>query len=348
MAFLPKLLFNSATAEGGATVETTTTAPDTTTTTTEVTKVEIPADIQKELEELRAFRQTITEKESKTQEQIAKEAEIEKAEFIKFSAENDLMKVDDFARFETAKQRQDRELVFENFSKEWKDENKDATDDEVQEAFDNQYHVNSDSDKAKSRGEKLIAKEAKELRTPLETSYTKAKGSYEQHKVLKQDMPNFQKFIDSTIEKNISDKIKVYEKEIDSEKIAVDIEITKEEKKEIFDAVKKEIATHESYATWKKDSKDGKNERLEKMIAKEVKYLINEKKQSLAYESTATKFYEVGEKKGTAKGSNVGANNPFAVIRQMGVPQTAAQLDALQTVEKSDLELRRKLNRKAG
>ena len=84
------------------------------------TDVVIPEDIQKELAELRAFKQAIAEKEpEKTPEQVAKEAEIEKANFRKYAIEKDLLKDDDFSKFDTVSKKAEHDLVFEKFSKKY-------------------------------------------------------------------------------------------------------------------------------------------------------------------------------------------------------------------------------------
>jgi hypothetical protein len=353
MFFNPKFFYTDNVSEGGAAAEvsTQTDTPaivEKATETTPDTPPAIPQDVLKELEDLRAFKKTVSESQSKTAEQLQKEADIEKAELIKYSAENNLMKVDDFSRYETSKQRQDRELVFENFSKEWKEDNKDATDEDVTEAFDYAFHLSSENEKLKAKGEKLIAKEAKELRQPLETSYNNAKERYTGEKQLRADYPNFQKYLTEAINSSLPDKIKVGEREIGEEnakeKVAIDIDLTKDEKKEIFDAVQKELSKPEVFLIWKEQTKDGKNEMLQKMVTKESKYLINEKKQAVVFEKTADEFYARGKTIGTKSGSTVGATNPFAMVKNKGFQNPQPVKDAHTIVSKADMELRQKIN----
>lgn len=57
-----------------------------------------------------------------------KQEQLRKADFIKFSAENDLMKVDEVSAYETLKNKADRDLVFEKYLDEWKEDNPDVED----------------------------------------------------------------------------------------------------------------------------------------------------------------------------------------------------------------------------
>src|SRR5262249_37702080 len=108
-------------------------------------------------------------------EQKEKRENQEKANIIKFAADNDLMKVEDFNKLEDLRKLSDMQIAYNKFEIEFLEDNPDAKPEDIKTAFDQEYHLNSENEKAKLRGEARIKKEATEIRQPLEKSYTNAK-----------------------------------------------------------------------------------------------------------------------------------------------------------------------------
>ncbi len=276
--------------------------------------VVIPEDVQKELAELRAFKETIAKTEpAKTPEQLKKAAEVDKADFIKYSAENDLMKVDDITKFESLKAKADRDLVFESFATDIKDElteelkaeNPEITEAEIEEKvkekFESEYPINSKNPKAKERAEKKLARDAKEIRNPLETPYTKAQERYTEFKKVNTEVPVFNKLMDEIIKESTPEKIVVKTKDGDQE-IDVEIGLTNEQRTE----VEKIFKGHKTFGRYYNSSDEEKG-KFKATIQKKIETYIK----ANIFEQAVAKGFEKGKGIGTAQGSTTGANNPF-------------------------------------
>lgn len=304
MAFKSTFYFNDGGANGGGGA-----APDAV-----VDKPQIPEDIQKELTELRAFKeQTVNKTQDKTPDQLSKEQEIEKAEFLKYSAENDLLKIDEYNQYESLKSKADRDLVFEKFSteikeeltEELKEENPDISDAEIEEKvkerFESEYPVNSKNQKTKERAERKLARDAKELKNPLESKYSTAKERFTEAKDIVSKIPEFNKAIDEIIKESTPEKIVVKTKDGEQE-IDIEVELTKEQRSEIEKLFKSEKVFGRYYNSDEKEKGTFK-EKVQKKIEGYIK--------ANTFDSAVAKGFEAGKKIGTNQGSNVGANNPF-------------------------------------
>jgi hypothetical protein len=292
-------------------------------------------ELKQELESLRAFQKSITEKEpEKTPEQLQKEVELEKVNLRKFSVENDLMKDDDFQKLETVKNKKDEDLVFEDFSDEWEKDNPEADprtkEEEKRAAFEAQYHIKSDNKTNKERGQKLIAQEAAAIRNPLETTYQTAKSRYDLEKMVKGEINGYNEYINSIIKENTPEKLIVKasvksgkEGEADTE-LDVDVDITEDQRKEIQKIFNNKKTFHDYVSD--KDKRD----ELKVKIAKKITGYIKEN----MFERAIQRAAEVGHGNGMSKGSNVGAEQPFAIVREMKHPSD--NLDKSQMKEIND------------
>lgn len=275
-------------------------------------------ELKQELETLRAFQKTITEKEpEKTPEQLAKEVELEKVNFRKFSVENDLMKNDDFDKFDTVKNKKDEDLVFEDFSTQWEKDNPDADprtkEEDKKLAFQTAYHINSENKTYKERGQKIIGEEAAALRSPLETTYQSAKSRYDQENMIKGEIKGYNEFIFNIIKENTPEKMIVKtsvksgkEGEADTE-LDVDVDLTEDQRKEI-EKLFKNPKTFQAYVS----DKDKRDE-LKAKISKKISGYIKENN----FDKAVQRAVEIGHGNGMTKGSTVGAEQPFGIVRQM-------------------------------
>ena len=155
------------------------------------------AELLKEtkFESLDALKAHLTKKDEKQKspEELKREEDVYRANLNNYAVENQLMSNDDIVKLEVIKGKADKDIVFESFSSEVKDEivadlekqrkvagiTDELTPAEIaeaiDEAFEKEYPLNSDNDKAKKRAENKLAKAAKEMRGPLESSFTEAK-----------------------------------------------------------------------------------------------------------------------------------------------------------------------------
>lgn len=276
-----------------------------------------PEEIQqklKEYEELKAWKEANTKPAEKSQEEIAREEEKDKAEFIKYSVDNDLFKLDELTQYESLKVKADADLVFEGFLKDFKEENPDITDEvELSEAakeeFDRIYKLTSDNEKSKEKGLAKLAKEANEIRNPYETKIKTAQANYTEEKQVRQKMPDFEKFIDEQIKKNVGEKVSFKIKR-GEEEFPIDIELTQEDR----DAIAKAFKTPKTFYNFTKSA-----EETQKSLDAKINSWIRDKKLDEALAKAAEVFEGIGVK----NGSNVGADNPFAMRQGYATRQPA-------------------------
>lgn len=286
----------------------------------------LPEDVARELEELRTFKQTVeaSKADIKTPEQIAKEAEVDRANFLKFSTENDLLKVDDYSKYESLKSKADRDLVFEDFTTQYKTENPNADpttlDQEIKDAFDAQYHLASENKTLKARGEKLLAKEAEALRNPYELKYKTAQERYSEEKEFRNAYPKYEKFYTEKVSKLIPDEVTLFTQKDGETEIPIKVKITAEEKAEIA----KQFNNEKTFYNFTK-VKDGNTSDFEKSLEKKILGTIRERKLNDAFLET----WKAAEGIGLRKGSTTGADNLFGAQQTSSGKQNEAKVITL-------------------
>lgn len=257
-------------------------------------------------------------------------------EMQKYAVENGLMKPDEFSKLNELKAKDNQALVYENWLTDWKAENPDVEPGDVEEKaredFESEYHLNSPNEKTKARGLAKIEKEAKEIRNPLESSYTKVKTDFDEDREIQKNLPGYNKNLATSIQANIPEKVTVYEKKVGDVSIPVEIELTVEERKEIYLAVDKKIRNSATYQLYTK----GDLIQLAEIAKKEAEAEIRSVKREKILEEVAEKFLKTGDEGGYKRGS-VGAKNPFPLNQDpkkvpSGDHQSAQQkvLDSLQ------------------
>lgn len=244
-------------------------------------------------------------KEDSIPDEEKKEKEnIEKANFLKFSAENKLLQLDDYNKFESLKSKSDKDLVFEKYTEEYKADHPEIEDEEelreaAEEDFNYEYKLNSSSDAAKKRGEAKLAKEAKELRSPVESKITAAQEQYKENKNIRETYPKFEKFMDEAILKNAPDKLVAQTIKVGDEDVEIQIDLTKEDR----EAMAKAFKTPKSFQLFT----TGKPEDIQAKIDAKMQGWVKANK----INEINAKTFEVARGIALRESSTVGANNPF-------------------------------------
>lgn len=250
-----------------------------------------------------------------TPEEKAKKEELYRASMISYAVENDLLKLDDITRLDQLEKMPDKDLVFEKFAESVKDEiledlPDDATEEDIikaiDDAFEKEYPLNSKSEKARLRAEQKLAKEASEIRGPLKSSFDNAKSRFDEDRSLKQTIPVYNKKISESINSIIPEKINFFSSKDGEEDVNAEIVVTEEDKKFIVDELTKRVVNNPAtYLLFK----DGKENEIQELL-KEQYEIISLKRFN---EAGKAKIAEIYMSRGLAKGSNVGAQNSFAV-----------------------------------
>jgi hypothetical protein len=311
------------------------------------------ADLLKEqgvdsIEALREKIKTAGEKpvdEVETPEAKKKAEDKHKAAVIKYAVDNELLSTDDVTKLETLKSKSDVDLVYEKYSTEVKDEvadevreeaarkfkeeNPDATEEEMQaaakkvtqaeidkkikESFDREFPVNSKNEKAKARAASKIAKEAAEIRNPYESSFNTAKEKYEDTVKVRNTFPEYTKSIDKMVSEHIPDNVPFFKTKEGDEDVSVDVPISKEDRKDILDALSKEISNPSTYKMFT----EGKTDEIKKVVQERMEFLLWKKYGDVGKQKIAETYHSRGLK----KGSTTGAENSFE--KNQGASRTA-------------------------
>lgn len=256
-------------------------------------------------EALKAF---ITEQKTKNipDAEKQKQEQLDKANLVKYAVENEKMKVEDFTTYENLKAKADRDLVYERFAAELKEDDPELSDEDIKEEFESEYKLSDLNDKKKAKGLSRLQKEAAEIRTPYETKYNSALSEYTEAKELKAQYPKFSGFIDSLVGEAVKEKFTVLKVKEGEEEVPIDIDLTKEDREAIAKAFKNE----KTFYAFFKGGEAGLGSLKEKITQKINGYIKTQK-----FDEAISKVHEVSKGIGVKAGSSVGAENPFALVK---------------------------------
>lgn len=324
MIFLPKFYYEAGAENNGGGGSDAPTEKKTEIPTPEAKVVENPILSPDELKEfgfdspekLKDFLRTQRE-QSIPEEEKTKKINIEKANLLKFSTEKGLMNVEDYNQLENLKAKKDLDLVFEKFSSEHKEDFPDASEEDIKDAFESEYKLNSDNDKVKTRSEAKLAKEAQELRSPFEQKYSKAEGEYKAEQRIRSKIPEYNGFIDGLIKELTPDKLVLFKTKDGENEVSVDIDLTEDDRKEITKTFKNEKTFYNFIQS------EGNLDTLKPALVKKITSFLKEK----YFDNTNEKSFKTGKDIGVKSGSNVGAENPYALTDKNKGAQEAVVLD---------------------
>ena len=269
-------------------------------------------DISELKEKLKAPAKELSPEEKEKQESIYK------ANIQKFAVEKGEMKLEDFTKLENLKNKADRDLVYDSWLEDWKEENEGSDDlenlyeseiaEKAKEDFEKEFKLNSTNEKVKAKGEAKLAKAAKEIRQPLESSYNKVKDEFDREDDIRKTYPDYDKTVRKFVNDSIPEKLDFYKGKDGEIEIPIDIELSKEDKAEIAENIAKKIQNPETFSSYKK----GELEALQKLAKTETDNFIFNKYKDEGLKRVAETFLSTGYKKGLAKGE-MGAKNSFAL-----------------------------------
>lgn len=296
-------------------------------------------------ETVEQLREHLAKKDEKVKspEEEKREKEVYEANLVSYAVQNNLLSLDDATKYNTIKGKSDEDLVFESFVSEFEDEIKEkilaekkeigdetpVDDSEVMkrlnEDFEKEYPTTSENEKAKQRAINKLAKAAKELRAPIESSYTAAKKMFDEELGVKQNYPGYKKAMDSIVESAIPKSYSFFKDKDGDDEIEVEVEISDEDRKEIMKSVSKKVENPSTYSL----HKDGKTSDISNLVKREADLLLWERYSEAGKKKIAERFVEIGKK----KGSDIGAKNSFELNQAgKGGPKGEGGPDATQQV----------------
>jgi hypothetical protein len=264
-----------------------------------------------------------------TPEEEEKAQAIYEANLQKYAVENGKMKLEDFQQLNTLKSKQDADLLFEGHKKDFieenakklKEENEDLTDADIEalakEDFEKEYKLNSASEKQKQKGIQRLAKDAAELRNPLQSSYDSVKEEFDTETDVRNNFPKFVETVNSLVKEVIPEKINYFTGKDGETSIPIEVELTADEIKDISEKVNKRIQNPDTYNLFK----SGKKAELKTLVTEYTEFLTEKAVQEKGKSKIAEIFLGIG----TKKGSTVGAENSFAVNQSKGAAHNNKQ-----------------------
>lgn len=230
-----------------------------------------------------------------------------------FGISNKLLSNADITEMETIKTLSDRDLAKKEFASEYRDANKDrkiegtedlepVTDDEIDAAFEELYHLESSNSALKAKGEKMMQSRAEAIRSGTDIKFQAAKEKYDAQVHSQTNIPLYNKFLDETIAGAIPEKLTIY-KDADNE-VVFDLAEADGKKRYDTEELKKLFVNDLVYDKFlaEKD-KTG----LQAYINTVVKSHIHE----VNRDAMNKLIFEQGKNVGTKAGSTTGAKAPF-------------------------------------
>lgn len=268
-----------------------------------------------------------------------KAEEIYEAKLQQFAVEKELMGIDDFSQLKTLKSKEDAVLVFENYLKDWKEENPDVkvgegvTEADIEKLakddFEKEFKLNSDKESVKAKGIQKLAKLAAEIRNPLESSYNNAKEEFDADTQLRTTFPKFVEANKKIASELVPETVEWFKGKDGEDEIPVNVPLPEADRAEILEKISKRLEKPEFFKMFT----SGKGAEIKEIVSEYAEYLINKKTKDLGNAAIAEMFLN----RGREKGSTTGANNSFATNQSQAGAHEQSQVSKTEK-EKSVLE----------
>lgn len=235
------------------------------------------------------LRDKLNPRKPKTEEELKQEKEIYLTDLAKFAVKEKIFNNEELLAYQNMSKMPDTDLVFKEFAHNYKEANKDrkigdekdpVTADELQDKFNELYHIDSENKTLKEQGESNLAIKAKSLRQPLEEKYNDAKSIYDNEMEQAQAVPEFKKFIQSILATSIPEALTYEEGDT---KTAVGLD--KLDKDKFEKDLIASIGDREFAAFIKGKGSPEQRARIEKEITKELLYLNHKEIARQAFEN---------------------------------------------------------------
>jgi len=286
------------------------------------------AEYQALKQELEALKASSNEPQL-TPEQIAQQNQVYEAELISYAVKEGRMKLDEFDKVKELTKTPDTELVFKNFLQEFKEDNPDIDEDEIEQearsVFEDKYDLSSSNENRKNRGLNKIKSEANQLRSPLATKHSELRKEYDEITSLRKDYPTFVKKVSEITEGYVPEKYNFFNTKDEDSDVSVDLDISEEDRKNIKKEINKRLeSSPEVFSLFKKNDIEGVKKAIEK-VSKEV---VFETQREAGYAKIAQEFKRRGIEK-----ASVGSTSPFP-LNNSGIGTNVGN-NAAQTVIES-------------
>lgn len=285
---------------------------------------QLPEDVAKELEELRRYKEQNPVKVEETAEQKAEREKQFQTQLHQFAFEKGLYNAEDLGKLEALKNQADQDVVYSNFKENFKAINPNASDEDIKEAFDSHYHINSENEHLKKLGESRLQNEAKSYRNPYESKFETAKKEFEIQRNIDAKVPDFDKFLQKVVKDYSPDQWTVFKTKDGDEEIPVNYQLTEEDRKAALESLR----NSNNFGLFLKDPQQA-TEFLQKQLEVHHRMAHNDKINKIIFDS--------GVSRGTKKGSTTGAENPFPLASQKNAANSTDTSDMAELAKSDDV-----------
>lgn len=249
----------------------------------------------------------------KTPEQIAQDEEKYQVDLLAYSVKEGLLNRSDIAAYDKLNSMEDNDVVFDDFKTTYLAENKDrkleGTDEpdpvspeEIKEAFNQLYHIDSPNSVLKAKGEKMLKGEAEFIKGESTQKFSAAKEKYDLLQSKLKIIPEYKSFVQGTLAKAIPEELVVFGEGDDK----VVFKLTDASGKPLYDAaeIEKLFVDNKLFGEF---SAGGDKAKLAEFINKTVTDHIWDINKAAINKLV----YDQGKEIGLKNGSTTGANAPF-------------------------------------
>ena len=210
---------------------------------------------------------------------------------------------DDVVQYENIQKADSNTLVYNKFAEAKRNEDSYISDEEIKEAFDFEYYVNSEDEKLKAHGKEIIAKEGNEIKSPILEKIESIKKDF----VISQNMGAFKSQQETIVNEFNKHPLKA-SVTVDGHDINIEVlpEVSFDDlKKHLMDTEEGRLQNNLLFTAFIEDRNIS-----EKGLGQLLSSIANSKVEQKKLDMVANSAYEKGIEKG--KGNTIGAKSPFS------------------------------------
>lgn len=240
-----------------------------------------------------------------------------------FAVTNKLLSLDEIKKLDEVTKADDESLAMNRFSEVFKTQKKDASKEEVEQAFKLFYHVDSTDEALKESGKASMKETADGVRNTLKAKMDEAKESFTDHVGRKAQIPGYKKAIKEAITTNIPEEVELIPGDGDAK---VSFKVTAEER----EAIEKLVVNEETFDLFRKH---GNSQQVKDSLKDRIAGLLFLKNREKIFST----IFEAGQAAGKKGGSTTGASASFQNTNNGAAPVQVVNNDDITPEETEKL-----------
>lgn len=255
---------------------------------------------------LEELKEKLKPKVELTEAQKREEAEKYEVNVDKYAVDNKVMTLEEIKALNNALKATDEQLAFAQYEVKYKEANKDATPEQIKQAFNLFYHIDATDETLKAAGAEAMKERASAMRNTLASKREMAKEAFDDHTMRSSKIPGYKQTIQSALKEYVPEQLEFNSGDGD------DKVVFKVDPKQKTD-LEKSLVGEETFEAY---LKDGNSQQVRLLLKDKIEGLLLLKNKDLIIKTA----YDAGVQKGTKQGSTTGATNSFAMNNNGGKP----------------------------